>query len=42
MIFESGEYRFIDPLDPSKAGMYVEPTKKKIITEDINKLYRTC
>jgi hypothetical protein len=25
MIFESGEYRFIAPLDPSEGGIYVEP-----------------
>jgi hypothetical protein len=26
MIFESGEYKFITPLDPSEGGSYVEPT----------------
>jgi hypothetical protein len=40
MIFESGEYRVIAPLDPSEGGRYVEPTDN-ILTEDINQLYRT-
>jgi hypothetical protein len=26
MIFESREYRVIEPLDPSEGGLYVEPT----------------
>jgi hypothetical protein len=41
MIFESGEYRVVAPLDPSKGGRYVEPVTKNFITEDINQLYRT-
>jgi hypothetical protein len=41
MIFESGEYRFIAPLDPSEGGRYVEPTMDNILTEDVNQLYRT-
>jgi hypothetical protein len=32
MIFESGEYRFIAPLDPSKGGICVEPVKNNFIT----------
>jgi hypothetical protein len=40
MIFESGEYIFIAPLDPSEGGRYVEPTYN-ILIEDINQLYRT-
>jgi hypothetical protein len=41
MIFESGEYRVIAPLDPSEGGRYVEPATENFITEDINQLYRT-
>jgi hypothetical protein len=41
MIFESGQYRVIEPLYPSEGGRYVEPTKKKIITKYINHLYKT-
>jgi hypothetical protein len=41
MIFESGEYRVIAPLDPSEGGRYVEPVTENFITEDINQLYRT-
>jgi hypothetical protein len=40
-IFESGEYRFIVPLDPSEGGRYVEPVIENFITEYINQLYRT-
>jgi hypothetical protein len=41
MIFESGEYRVIAPLDPSEGGRYVEPVTDNILTEDVNQLYRT-
>jgi hypothetical protein len=41
MIFESGEYKVIVPLDPSEGGRYVEPATKNFITEDINQFYRT-
>jgi hypothetical protein len=41
MIFESGEYRVIAPLDPSEGGRYVEPATDNILTEDVNQLYRT-
>jgi hypothetical protein len=41
MIFESREYRFIAPLDPSEGGKYVEPATDNILTEDVNPLYRT-
>jgi hypothetical protein len=41
MIFESGDYRVIAPLDPSEYGRYVEPMTKKFITEEINQFYRT-
>jgi hypothetical protein len=39
--FESGYYRVIAPLDPSKGERYVEPTTNKFITEEINQCYRT-
>jgi hypothetical protein len=39
MTFESGEYRFIAPLDPSKRGRFLEPTCLDL--EEINQLYRT-
>jgi hypothetical protein len=32
MIFESREYKFIVPLDPSKGGRYVEPGMENFIT----------
>jgi hypothetical protein len=41
MIFESGEYVFIAPLDPSEGGRYSEPMIENFIIEDINQLYRT-
>jgi hypothetical protein len=41
MIFESGEYRVIVPLDPSERGRYVEPTTNNILIEDLHQLYRT-
>jgi hypothetical protein len=41
MTFESGEYIFIAPLDPSEGGRYVEPTAEKFITDEVNQLYRT-
>jgi hypothetical protein len=41
MIFESGEYRDIAPLYPSKEGRYVEPATKNFILEEINQFYRT-
>ena len=37
--FESGEYRVIAPLDPSKGEGFVEPTYLDL--EEINQLYRT-
>jgi len=40
MIFESGGYRVIAPLDPSERGRYVEPTDN-ILTKDVNQLYIT-
>jgi hypothetical protein len=36
MNFESGEYKFVSPLDPSEGGRYVEPATKIFITKDIN------
>jgi hypothetical protein len=36
MIFESGEYRVIEPLYPSEGGRYVEPVTKNFIIEEIN------
>jgi hypothetical protein len=39
MIFESGEYRFVSPLDPSKGERFVEPTCLDL--EEINQLYIT-
>jgi hypothetical protein len=39
MTFDSGEYRFIAPLDPSKGERFVEPTC--LDPEEINQLYRT-
>jgi len=39
MTFESGEYRVIAPLDPSKGERFVEPTYLDL--EEINQLYRT-
>jgi hypothetical protein len=41
IIFESREYRFIEPLDPLEGGICVEPTIDNFITEEINQLYRT-
>jgi hypothetical protein len=38
MAFESGEYRVITPLDPSKGEMFVEATCLDI--EEINQLYK--
>jgi hypothetical protein len=38
MIFQSGEYRFIEPLDPLEGGRYVEPTTDNILTEYVNQL----
>jgi len=32
MIFESGDYRVIAPLEPSKGGIYVGPGTKNFIT----------
>jgi hypothetical protein len=40
MIFESGEYIVLTPLDPSYGGRYVEPTTNNILIEDVNWLYR--
>ena len=37
--FESGEYKFISPLDPSEGERFVEPTY--LYLEEINQLYRT-
>jgi hypothetical protein len=39
MTFESGEYRFIAPLDPSEGERFVEHTCLDL--EDIIQLYRT-
>jgi hypothetical protein len=39
MPFESREYRFIAPLDPSEGERFVEPTCMDL--EDIGQLYRT-
>ena len=39
MTFESGEYRFVVPLDPSEGERFVEPTCLDL--EEINQLYRT-
>jgi hypothetical protein len=39
MTFESGEYRFIAPLDPSEGETFVEPTYLDL--EEINQSYRT-
>jgi hypothetical protein len=39
MIFESGEYRVIAPLDPSEGERFVEPTCLDL--EEIDQLYRT-
>jgi hypothetical protein len=39
MTFESGEYKFIAPLDPSKGERFVEATCLDL--EEINQLYRT-
>jgi hypothetical protein len=39
MTFESGEYRFVVPLDPSEGQRFVEPTCLDL--EEINQLYRT-
>jgi hypothetical protein len=39
MTFESGEYRFIAPLYPSEAEIFVEPTSLDL--EEINQFYRT-
>jgi hypothetical protein len=36
MIFESGEYIVITPLDPSKGGRYMETVIENIITEYFN------
>jgi hypothetical protein len=41
MIFESGEYIVIAPLDPSEGRRHVEPAMDNIITEYMNQLYRT-
>jgi len=41
MIFESGEYIIIAPLDPSKEGRYAELVINNIFTEDVNQLYIT-
>ena len=38
MTFESGEYKFIVPLDPSEGERFVEPTCLEL--EEINRLYR--
>jgi hypothetical protein len=39
MTFESGQYRFIAPFDPSEGERFVEPTC--LYLEEINQLYRT-
>jgi hypothetical protein len=39
MTFESGYYRFIVPLDPSKGERFLEPTCLDM--EEINQLYKT-
>ena len=39
MTFQSGEYRFITPLDPSEGERFVEPPCLDL--EEINQLYRT-
>jgi hypothetical protein len=36
MIFESGEYRVITPLDASKGGIYVERMTCNFITNEVN------
>jgi hypothetical protein len=41
IIFQLGEYRVIEPLDPSEGGGYVEQTTENFITEEINQFYRT-
>jgi hypothetical protein len=40
MIFEFGEYRVNEPLDPLEGGRYVEPAMDNILAEDVNQLYR--
>jgi hypothetical protein len=39
MKFESGEYRFVSPLDPSEGERFVKPTCLDL--EEINQLYKT-
>jgi hypothetical protein len=39
MTFESGEYRVIAPLDPSKGERFIEPTF--LFLKEIVQLYRT-
>jgi hypothetical protein len=39
MTFESGQYSFVAPLDPSEGERFVEPTCLDL--EEINQLYRT-
>jgi hypothetical protein len=39
MIFELGDYRVIDPLDPSEGERFIEPTFLDL--EEIGQLYRT-
>jgi hypothetical protein len=39
MTFESRQYSFVAPLDPSEGERFVEPTCLDL--EEINQLYRT-
>jgi hypothetical protein len=39
MMFESGEYRVIVPLDPSEGERFIEPTFLEL--KEIGQLYRT-
>lgn len=41
MIFESGEYRVISPLDPLEGGRYVKLAIDNILIEYVNQLYKT-
>jgi hypothetical protein len=41
VIFESGEYKVIAPLDHLEGGRYLEPTMDNILIEYVNQLYRT-
>jgi hypothetical protein len=39
MVFESGEYKFIVPMDPLEGERFVEPTFLDL--EELNQLYKT-